>query len=225
MKIQRKAFTASSSILATNVVLRKTYLLLAATLLFSTLTATFSLLSGAPPLNPFIVLLGYFGLLFLVNMLRNNPVASVVAVFALTGFMGYTLGPILSGILRILPNGEQIIATALGGTATIFFTLSAYVLVTKKDFSYLGGFLMAAMTIAFLAGLGAMVFKIPMLSLIVSGAFALLSSGVILFQTSAIIHGGERNYIMATVTLYVALFNLFISLLQILSIFSGNNRN
>lgn len=225
MRTQRNMFVASSASIATNTVLKKTYLLLAATLLFSTFTAVFAMLTNAPPLNPFIVLLGYFGLLFLVNMMRNNPVGGIVAVFALTGFMGYTLGPILDVVLRVLPNGGQVIATALGGTAMIFFSLSAYVLVTKKDFSYLGGFIMAAVTIAFLAGLAAMVFQMPLLSLMVSGAFALLSSGIILFQTSAIIHGGERNYIMATVTLYVALFNLFISLLQILSFFSGGNRN
>lgn len=221
MEPRQKTISPAGAILATNTVLRKTYVLLAATLVFSALTAFFAMTTNAPPLNPFIVLIGYFGLLFLTTRLRNNPIGGIVAVFALTGFMGYTLGPILNFYIHNMQNGSQIVMTALGGTGVIFFVLSAYALVTRKDFSYLGGFLVAAITIAFLAGIGAMVFNLQGLDLVVSCAFALISSGMILFQTSLIIHGGEKNYIMATMSLYIALFNLFISLLRILSAFSG----
>ena len=224
MELNEKVISPTSTILSTNVVLKKTYILLAATLLFSAITAGLAMAMNAPPLNPIFTILIYIGLLFLTNMLRNNPVAGVVCVFALTGFLGYTLGPILNYYIHAFNNGSQIVMTALGGTGVIFFALSGYALVTKKDFSYLGGFLMAAIMVAFLAGIAAMVFHMPMLDLIVSAAFMLLSSGMILFQTSMIIHGGETNYIMAALNIYVSLLNIFMSLLRILSAFS-NNRN
>jgi modulator of FtsH protease len=162
-----------------------------------------------------------FGLLFLVSALRNSA-WGILATFAFTGFMGYTLGPVLNSVMTNFANGGQIVVTALGATGAIFLVLSAYVLTTRKDFSYMGGFLFAAITVAFLAGIGGMLFNIPMLQLVVSGAFALLSSGLILFHTSQIVNGGERNYIMATISIYIALYNLFVSLLQLLSVFGGN---
>jgi modulator of FtsH protease len=122
-----------------------------------------------------------------------------------------------------LPNGDQLVMTALAGTGLIFVGLSAYALTSRKDFSFLGGMLFAGILVAFLAGLGAVIFSIPALSLAVSAMFILLMSGLILYQTSAIIHGGETNYIMATITLYVAIYNLFLSLLQILGIFGGDD--
>ena len=165
--------------------------------------------------------LGFFGLLFLARRFRNSALG-IVFVFALTGFMGLTLGPIISFYLTALPNGGQIVMTAMGGTGIIFLGLSAYALTTRKDFSFLGGMLFAGILVAFLAGLGAIIFSIPALSMAVSAMFILLMSGLILYQTSQIIHGGETNYIMATVTLYVAIYNLFLSLLHLLGIFSSD---
>ena len=135
--------------------------------------------------------------------------------------MGYTLGPLLNMYLSAFVNGKQLIFTALGGTGIIFFGLSGYALTTRKDFSYLGGFLMAGMIVLMLAVLVQIFHPMPMLQLAISGAFMLFSSAIILFETSQIIHGGQRNYIMATVQIFVALYNLFISLLQILSFFGG----
>ena len=206
--------------LTTNKVLRNTYTLLSMTLLFSTITAGIAVATHAPPLHWLITLGGYFGLLFLTSALRNSA-WGLAAVFALTGFMGFTLGPILNMYLG-LPNGPQIVMTALGGTGAIFLGLSGYALVTRKDFSFLGAFLMVGMLVAFLAGLAAMLFSMPGLSLAVSAMIVLLMSGLILFQTSEIINGGETNYIMATVTLYISLYNLFLSLLQLLGVFSGD---
>lgn len=205
--------------LATNKVLRNTYALLSMTLLFSALTAGVAVVTNAPPLGMLITLVGYFGLLFLTTRLRDS-VWGLVSVFALTGFMGYTLGPIINAYLG-LPNGSQIVMTAMGGTGVIFLGLSGYALTTRKDFSFLGGFLMVGILVAFLAGLGAVFFQIPALSLAVSAMFILLMSGLILYQTSEIIHGGETNYIMATVTLFVSIYNLFLSLLQLLGVFGG----
>ena len=206
---------------ATNKVLRNTYMLLALTLLFSGLTAGVAMATNAAPLHWLITLGGYFGLLFVVTRLRNS-VWGLAAVFALTGFMGYTLGPILNFYLN-MPNGSQVVMTALGGTGVIFLALSGYAIVSRKDFSFMGGFLMVGILVAFLAGLGGMLFSIPMLSLAVSGMFILLMSGMILWQTSEIIHGGETNYIMATVSLSITIFTLFISLLQILGVMSGDD--
>lgn len=204
-----------------NKVLRNTYALLSITLLFSAITATLSMVNQWPHPGLIITLVGYFGLLFLARRFRNSALG-IVFVFALTGFMGLTLGPIISFYLTALPNGGQIVMTAMGGTGIIFLGLSAYALTTRKDFSFLGGMLFAGILVAFLAGLGAIIFSIPALSMAVSAMFILLMSGLILYQTSQIIHGGETNYIMATVTLYVAIYNLFLSLLHLLGIFSSD---
>lgn len=204
-----------------NKVLRNTYALLSITLLFSAITATLSMVNQWPHPGLIITLVGYFGLLFLARRFRNSALG-IVFVFALTGFMGSTLGPIISFYLTALPNGGQIVMTAMGGTGIIFLGLSAYALTTRKDFSFLGGMLFAGILVAFLAGLGAIIFSIPALSMAVSAMFILLMSGLILYQTSQIIHGGETNYIMATVTLYVAIYNLFLSLLHLLGIFSSD---
>jgi modulator of FtsH protease len=147
----------------------------------------------------------------------------LVFVFALTGFMGLTLGPILNMYLNAFSNGHQLIMTALGGTGVIFLGLSGYALTTRKDFSFIGGFLMTGILVAFLAGLGAVLFSIPALSLAVSALFIPLMSGMILYQTSEIVHGGETNYILATITLYVSIYNLFLSLLQLLGVFGGED--
>ncbi len=203
-----------TSVLATNKVIRNTYVLLSMTLLFAAITAGTSMALGLPHPGLIITLVGYFGLLFLTTKLRNSG-WGILSVFALTGFMGYTLGPIISYYLQ-MPNGAQTVMMALGGTAAIFLGLSGYALTTRKDFSYMGGFLAVGILVAFLAGLGAIFFSVPALSLTVSAAFVMLMSGLILYQTSNIINGGETNYVMATVTLFVALFNLFTSLLHLL---------
>ncbi len=210
----------SESVLATNKLIRNTYLLLSMTLLFSAAMAGMSMAMNLPHPGLLITLVGYFGLLFLTNHLRNS-VWGLVSIFALTGFMGITLGPILNLYLSGFSNGGQLVMMALGGTGAIFVGLSAYAVTTKKDFSFMGGFLMVGILVAFLAGLGAALFSLPGLALAVSAMFVLLMSGLILYQTSNIINGGETNYIMATVTLYVAIYNLFLSLLHLLAAFAG----
>ncbi|MDH3468944.1 MAG: Bax inhibitor-1/YccA family protein [Gammaproteobacteria bacterium] len=207
--------------LAVNKVLKNTYALLAMTLLFSAATAGLSMIMNWPHPGLIITLVGYFGLLFLTTKFRNSALG-LVFVFLLTGFMGITLGPIISLYVNHLPNGDQLVMTAFGGTGAIFLGLSGYVLTTRKNFSFIGGMLFVGILVAFLAGIGAAIFSIPALSLAVSAMFILLMSGLILYQTSEIIHGGETNYIMATVTLFVSIFNIFTSLLHILGIFGDD---
>ena len=206
--------------IAVNKVLKNTYALLSMTLLFSALIAGLSMTFNWPHPGMVITLVGYFGLLFLTTKFRDSALG-LLLVFALTGFMGYTLGPILNSYLA-MPNGSQIVMTAMAGTGAIFLALSGYALTSRKDFSFMGGFLLAGILVAFMAGLGAIFFEMPALSLAVSAMFVLLMSGLILYETSNIIHGGETNYIMATVTLFVAIFNLFTSLLHLLG-FMGSN--
>ncbi len=197
-------------------VLRNTYALLAMTLLFSAGVAVASLAWQLPAPGLILTLVGYFGLLFAVFKLQNS-VWALPAVFALTGFMGYTLGPLLARYLA-LPGGAESIALALVATGATFLALSGYVLTTRRDFSFMGGFLFIGMVIALIAGIAAMLLEIPALGLAVSAAVALLSAGLILFETSRIVNGGETNYVMATVGLYVSVFNLFTSLLSLFGI-------
>jgi len=194
-------------------------MLLSLTLLFAAGATGASVALNLPHPGILITLVGYFGLLFAITKFRDSGLG-VGLVFVLTGFMGYTLGPIISHYLG-LPNGSQTVMMAMGGTAAIFLGLSGYALTTKKDFSFMGGFLMVGILVAFLAGLGAIFFEIPALSLTVSAAFVLLMSGLILYETSNLIHGGETNYVMATVSLFVSIFNLFTSLLHLLG-FANN---
>jgi modulator of FtsH protease len=215
--LDKTVIASEQSVLATNKVLRNTYTLLSMTLLFSALCAGIVVMTNMPPLGMIVTLVGYFGLLFLTTRFRNSGLG-LLFVFALTGFMGLTLGPILSMYMS-LPNGNQVIMTAMGGTGIIFLGLSGYALTTRKDFSFIGGFLMVGILVAFLAGIASIFLSMPGLSLAVSAMFVLLMSGLILYQTSQIIHGGETNYIMATVTLYVSIYNLFVSLLQLLGAF------
>lgn len=212
--------TRSESVLATNSVIRNTYILLGSSLLFSAAMAAVAMATNARSLG-LITLAVYFGLLFLVNATRNSA-WGILSVFALTGFMGYTLGPLLNMYLYTFVNGHQLIFTALAGTGITFFALSGYALMTRKDFSYLAGFMMAGSVVLLLGIVVQIFYPMPMMMLAMSGGFVLLSSAVILFETSQIINGGQRNYIMATVSIFVALYNLFISLLNILSFFGGN---
>jgi modulator of FtsH protease len=209
------------SVLSSNKVIRNTYILLSMTLLFSALTAGLSMALNLPHPGMLLTLVGYFGLLFLTSKFRNSGLG-LLFVFALTGFMGLTLGPIISQYLH-MPNGHQVVMTALGATGVIFLSLSGYALSSRKDFSFMGAFLMVGILVAFLAGLASVFLSMPGLSLAVSAMFVLLMSGLILFETSQLVHGGETNYIMATVSLYVSIYNLFLSLLQLLGAFSGND--
>jgi modulator of FtsH protease len=207
-------------VLSANRVLRNTYWLLSMTLLFSAGAAAVTAALRLPHPGIVITLIGYFGLLFLTARLRDSG-WGLLSVFALTGFMGYTLGPVISHYLA-MPNGHQVVMMAMGSTAAIFLGLSAYATASRRDFSFMGGFLMVGIVVAFLAGLGAIFFAVPALALTVSAVFVLLMAGLILYQTSQIIHGGETNYIMATVTLYVSIFNLFTSLLHLLGMGGGD---
>ena len=215
------AGTGWGTSIARHRVLRNTYALLSMTLLFSAAIAALAVMLQLPPAGLVITLVGYFGLLFLIHKLQHSGWA-IPAVFALTGFMGYTLGPVLARHLA-LPGGAQVIALALGATGATFLALSAWVLATRRDFSFMGGFLFAGMVIAVLAGLGAMFLQLPALALAVSAMVALLSAGMILFETSRIVNGGETNYVLATVGLFVSLFNLFTSLLSLFGFGAGND--
>lgn len=218
---QQPVAIGTTSAVAANKLIRNTYTLLAMTLLFSAATAGASIAFNLPYPGMLITLVGYFGLLFLTYKLRDSA-WGLLSVFGLTGFMGLTLGPIVSHYLH-LPNGAHIVMMAMGGTGAIFLGLSAYALTSRKNFSFLGGFLMAGILVAFLAGLAAIFLHMPGLSLAVSAMFTLLMCGMILFETSQLVHGGETNYILATVSLYVSIYNLFLSLLQLLGAFSGDD--
>lgn len=204
--------TAGSTVDSTATrVLRNTYLLLSITLLFSAVTASISMALKIPYLGLFM-LLPYFFLLFMVERNKNSG-AGIVWVFALTGWLGFSLGPVLNHYIGL--SGFEPVLTALGGTATIFLGLSAYVLVTRKDFTFATGFLTTGVLVAFVAAIANAFLHIQALALALTCMFLFLSSGMILWQTSQIIHGGERNYISATVTLYVMIYNLFTTLLSL----------
>lgn len=219
---QRSMYNASSeaSVLQTNKVLRNTYMLLAMTLAFSAAVAGVAMALNLPHPGLILTLVGFYGLLFLTHKTANSS-AGIISVFALTGFMGYTLGPILNMVVGA--GGGDIIMTAMGATAMVFFGLSGYVLTTKKDMSFLGGMMVAGFWVIIAGFIANFFLQMPALSLALSAIFILFSSGAILMQTSAIINGGERNYILATVTLFVSIYNIFVSLLQLLMAFSGDD--
>jgi modulator of FtsH protease len=214
--IRTAGIERTQSALTTNRVLRNTYLLLAMTLLFSAACAGLAIVFNLPYLGPWVTLGGFFLLLFLTSRFRNSA-AGIACVFALTGFMGATLGPLLGFYLQ-MPGGPQLVTNALAITGITFVGLSAYTIKSGRDFSFMGGFLVAGILVAFLCGLAALFFELPNLALAVSAMFVLLMVGLILFETSNIIRGGETNYIMATVTLYVSIYNLFTSLLHLLGV-------
>ncbi len=206
---------ARPSELATNRVLRNTYLLLAATLLFSAAMAGVAMAVGMPHLGPIVTLVGYFGLLFLTVKLRNSA-AGIAAVFGLTGFMGLTLGPLLSAYIGAVPNGSGLVMTSLGVTGLLFAGLSAYVVKSRRDMSFMGSFL----TVGCFGLLGVILVglfvDLSAFQMAISAGIVILMAGCILHETSAIIHGGQDNYILATVSLYVSLYNIFLSLLSLL---------
>lgn len=205
------------STLETNKVLKNTYLLLSATLAFSAVMAVVSIAINVPPMAYMISLIASMLLGIFVLPKTANSSAGIGVIFLITGLLGFGLGAVLSLYLA-MPNGPQIIATAMGGTGIIFLALSGYALTTKKDFSFLGGFLFAGMIVVLLAIVASLFINIPALSLTISAAVIMLMSGFILFDTSRIINGGETNYIMATYGIFLSIFNIFISLLNILGI-------
>ena len=213
--------TGLESVLSTNKVLKNTYLLLSMTLLFSSVTAGLAMAMGLGHGAALILMLVGFGLLFVVHRMADTS-KGLWAIFAFTGVMGAALGPMLNYYLA-MPNGPALVLQALGGTALVFFGLSAYALTTRKDFSYMGGFLFIGLLIAVVAGIANIFLGIPALSLTISAVVVLIMSGLILFDTSRIINGGETNYIRATVALYLDIYNLFIHLLHLLTALSGDD--
>lgn len=209
------------SLLASNAVLRNTYMLLSLTLLFSAAMAGISMMLNVQMFSPFLVLIVNMGLLIATVKCRNSG-WGIVLTFAFTGFMGFTLGPILNFYTNNIAGGSSLIMQALGGTGLIFVSLSAYTLTTRKCFSFLGNFLFIGFIVALFAIVANLFLHIPALQITLSAVFMVLSSMLILYRTSQIVNGGETNYVMATIDLYVAIYNLFLSLLQILSFFSGD---
>ena len=205
-----------------NKVLRNTYLLLSMTLLFSGLTASISMALNMPPMTYLISVIGGMVIaMFVLPRFANSP-AGIGIVFLVTGMLGFGLGPMLT-MYASLPNGGNIIMLSLGGTGVIFMGLSAYVLATRKDFSFLGGFLMVGFLLVLVAAVANIFLQMPVMSLMISSVVILIMSGFILYDTSRIIHGGETNYILATIGLYMTIFNIFISLLQLLGIMGGDD--
>ncbi len=211
----------SESLISTHTVLRNTYFLLSLTLLFSAGIAWFAMAYNLPYPGFLLSLIGVVGLYFLTYALRNSA-WGLLAIFLFTGFIGYTIGPFLDAFINTYANGKALIATALGGTGIIFFGLSGYVLVTRKDFNFIGGFLFIGLIVAMVAMLVNFFAHIPALQLAISAALVFIFSGLILYDTSRIINNGERNYIMATIALYLDIVNLFQNLLVLLGSISGN---
>ena len=218
---QSVAYTGSTqSVLATNRVLKNTYMLLSMTLVFSAVCAFVGVSMGISPMVAFIADIAAIVMLWFVLPKTANSGAGIPVIFGVTGLLGFGLGPILNAYLAVNPS---IVMTALGGTGVIFLALSGYALTTKKDFSFMGGFLMVGMFVIIGAGLLNIFLSIPALSLAISGATIMVMSGFILYQTSSIIKGGETNYIMATASLFLSILNIFRSLLHILGAFSGDD--
>ncbi len=214
--------SSTESILSTNKVLKNTYLLLSMTLIFSAVMAAVSIQLNFPPLHWAIQLGGMIGLLMLTNVFKNSAMG-LLCVFAFTGFLGLTAGPTINAYLTFFSNGAELVMTAAGGTGVIFLGLSGYVLTTRKDFSFMSGFLFVGLLVMIVASLANLYFQVPAVQLALSAASILLFSGYILYDTSKIIHGGETNYIMATVQLFLDIYILFMNLLHLLGALSGRD--
>ncbi len=221
MATAKPVTTTARGALEINRVLRNTYLLLGLTLAFSSAITFVAVALNAPYLGFFPTLIGFFGLLFLVHKTADSA-WGLLTVFVFTGFMGYTLGPLVNVYLS-LPNGGALVGQALGLTAGAFIGLSMYALVTRKDFQFLSGFLVTGVIVIMGGVLINYFAQIPALSIVISCAVVLFASALILWETSSVIHGGETNYIRATVGLYVSIYNLFASLLHLLGIFGGDD--
>lgn len=207
----------SSQAIETSKVLRNTYMLLGMTLLFSAIMAGLGMMLNIGYGISLICSLASLAIIWLVIPRTANSEKGLLAVFAFTGLLGFGLGPILNHYLNTA-QGTSIVMQSLGGTAIIFFSLSGYALATRKDFSFLGGFLMVGLILAILASIANIFLAIPVLNLAIPAVVILIMSGFILYDTSAIIHGGERNYILATVSMYLNLYNIFVNLLHILGV-------
>lgn len=216
----RSAATLSVPSISANTLIKNTYLLLSMTLFFSGVVAWFAASMQVKSLGFLPTLIIMIGLLFLLNTKRNS-VWALPIVFLFTGFFGYTLGPVI-GLYLQTPGGTNILVTALGGTGVTFGALSLYALTTKKNFNFLSGFLFAGMIVVLLAAFANFFLKMPVLYLVVSAVSMLLACGFILFDTSRIVNGGETNYVMATVSLYLDIYMLFVNLLTLLSAFNRN---
>jgi modulator of FtsH protease len=222
--MNRFDFTATRSIestLSTNKLIKNTYMLLSGTLVWSALLAMVSMAIAPSPMISMGTSLGALGLLWFVLPRTANSASGLWVVFAVTGLLGFGLGPTLNYYIA-LSNGSQIIATAFGGTGIIFLGLSGYALSTQRDFSFMGGFIFAGMMVVMLASLAGLFLDIPGLQLAISAAVILLMSGYILFQTSQMVNGAQTNYIMATVSLYLSILNIFVSLLHLLGALSDD---
>lgn len=219
---QYSVLSGAQSAISANKVLKNTYMLLSATLAFSALMAVVSMSLALPSWMYLASVIGAMVLGMFVLPRTANSSAGIGVVFAITGLLGLGLGSILT-LYMALPKGPEIIATAFAGTGLIFLGLSGYALTSKKDFSFMGGFLFAGIMVVFIAAIANIFLAMPALSLAVSGGIILVMSGFILFDTSRIINGGETNYILATYGLYLNLFNIFISLLQILGIMGSDD--
>lgn len=214
----------SGSILSTHTVLRNTYLLLSLTLIFSALMAGFAMANQAGFGSSIIAFIVGFILLFVTTALRNSA-WGILTVFAFTGCMGYSMGPMLNQFIRGFSNGEQLIFTALGGTGLTFFLSSAYILFSKKDLSNWGKFLTIGLVMCVVASLANLFFKMPAMQLAISTLVTFISAALMMYDTSRIVHDGESNYIMATISLFLDILMLFQNLLMLLGALSGNNRN
>lgn len=210
------------AVLATNKVIRNTYTLLSMTLLFSAIMAGVSMTMQVPPMTQLFTVGGAFLLMWLVLPRTANSSAGLWVVFAITGLLGFGLGPMLNYYLA-LANGPQLIATAFAGTGIIFLGLSGYALTTRRDFSFLGGFLFVGFLVVLGAALANIFLAIPALSLAISAAVIMIMSGFILYDTSRLINGGETNYIIATIGLYLSIYNIFIHLLALLGVLGGDD--
>ena len=213
---------SEQSILVTNKLIKNTYMLLSATLAFSAVTAGIAMAMDLPRMNIFVLLIGFFGLFFLTNKLRNS-VWGIAAVFALTGFMGLSMGSIIEMYLTRFSNGHELVMMSFGTTAAMFLGLSGYALTTRKNFNFLSGFLFVGLLVAIFGMIGALFFNIPALSLALSAVVVMLMAGYILYDTSRMVHGEETNYIMATVGLYLNIYNLFINLLALMGFGFGDD--
>lgn len=211
---------AQESVLATNKVLKNTYMLLSMTLIFSGVMALVGMSTGLGQGASLVSSLVAIGLLWFVLPRTANSSAGIPVLFAITGLLGFGLAPMLNFYMAINPG---VVSTALGGTGVIFLGLSGYALTTRKDFSFMGGFLMVGLMVVLVAALANIFLQMPVMQLVISGAIVMIMSGLILYQTSAIIHGGETNYIMAAASLFLSLLNMFQALLHLLGAFGGDD--
>ncbi|MDJ0805918.1 MAG: Bax inhibitor-1/YccA family protein [Gammaproteobacteria bacterium] len=213
---------SQESILSTNKLIKNTYMLLSGTLIWSALMAVVSMAIAPPPMVSLIASFGALGLLWFVLPRTANSASGLLWVFVITGMLGFGLGPTLNYYVA-LPNGPQLIATAFGGTGIIFLGLSGYALTTKRDFSFMGGFIFAGMLVVMIASLAGLFLNMPALHLAISAAVILLMSAYLLFETSQMVNGGQTNYIMTTIGLYLAILNIFTSLLHLLGALGGDD--